>query len=120
MIVTIANFKGSGKRTTAIHLAAFMQTLGPTILADGDIVRASSKWAARGDDKGMPFTRSPSANLHELVEMALKLNLDVTGHLGACRYLVDRGYRYSARTTGRISCCANDEVTAGGADQSSG
>jgi hypothetical protein len=30
--------------------------------------------------------------------MALKLNLDVTGHLGACRYLVDRGYRYSART----------------------
>jgi chromosome partitioning protein len=68
MIVTIANFKGSGRRTTAIHLAAFMQTLGPTILADGDIVRASSKWAARGDDKGMPFKRSPSANLHELVE----------------------------------------------------
>ena len=52
--------------------------------------------------------------------MALKLNLDVTGHLGACRYLVDRGYRYSARTTGRISCCASDEVTAGGADQSGG
>jgi chromosome partitioning protein len=67
MIVTIANFKGSGKRTTAIHLAAFMQTLGPTILADGDIVRASSKWAARGD-KGMPFKRSPSANLHEPLE----------------------------------------------------
>jgi chromosome partitioning protein len=43
MIVTIANFKGSGKRTTAIHLAAFIQTLRPTILADGDIVRASSK-----------------------------------------------------------------------------
>ena len=56
MIVTIANFKGgSGKTTTAIHIAALMQTLGPTILADGDIVSASSKWAARGDAKGMPF-----------------------------------------------------------------
>jgi hypothetical protein len=73
MIVTIANFKGSGKRTTAIHLAAFMQTLGSTILANGDIVRASSKWAARGDDKGMSFKRSPSANLHELVECGVEI-----------------------------------------------
>jgi len=54
--ICIANFKGgSGKTTTAIHVAAFMQTLGPTILADGDIVRASSKWAARGNAKGLPF-----------------------------------------------------------------
>ena len=64
MIVTIANFKGgSGKTTTAIHIAAFMQTQGPTILADGDIVRASSKWAARSDGKGLPFTVVPIGQL---------------------------------------------------------
>ena len=64
MIVTIANFKGgSGKTTTAIHIAAFMQTLGPTILADGDIVCASSKWAARGDAKGLPFKVVPIGQL---------------------------------------------------------
>jgi cellulose biosynthesis protein BcsQ len=64
MIICIANFKGgSGKTTTAIHAAAFMQTLGPTILADGDIVRASSKWAARGDGAGLPFKVVPIGQL---------------------------------------------------------
>lgn len=36
-IICIANFKGdSGKATTAIHVAAYLQTLAPTSLADGD------------------------------------------------------------------------------------
>ena len=51
--ITVMSYKGGvGKTTTAIRIAAFMQTLGPTILSDGDIVRASSKWAARGNAKG--------------------------------------------------------------------
>jgi chromosome partitioning protein len=63
MIICIANFKGgSGKTTTAIHVAAFIQTLGPTILADGDIVRASGKWAARSNG-GLPFTVVPIGQL---------------------------------------------------------
>lgn len=57
MIVAIASFKGGvGKTTTAIHLAAYFQTLAPTLLVDGDIVRASTKWASRGS---LPFKVAP-------------------------------------------------------------
>lgn len=62
MLITIGNFKGgSAKTTTAFHIAAYMQTLGPTLLGDGDIVRASVKWAARGP--GVPFKVVPVAQL---------------------------------------------------------
>ena len=38
MIVTVASFKGGvGKTTTALHLAAYCQTLAPTLLVDGDL-----------------------------------------------------------------------------------
>jgi chromosome partitioning protein len=54
MIICVANFKGgSGKTTSAIHIAAFMATLAATILADGDIVRANSKWAQRGGGRNL-------------------------------------------------------------------
>jgi chromosome partitioning protein len=62
VLITIANFKGgSAKTTSAMHIAAYMQTLGPTILGDGDIVRASVKWAARGP--GVPCKVLPIAQL---------------------------------------------------------
>jgi cellulose biosynthesis protein BcsQ len=52
----VAIYKGGiGKTTTAIHVAAYMQTLAPTILADGDIVRASSKWAGVQRRYGLSF-----------------------------------------------------------------
>jgi chromosome partitioning protein len=62
MILCIANFKGGlGKTVTAVHLAAYLQTLAPTILVEGDIVRAISKWAARG--AGLPFKVVPVGQL---------------------------------------------------------
>jgi chromosome partitioning protein len=56
MIITVASYKGGvGKTTTAIHLAAYFQRLAPTLLIDGDIIRASTKWSQRGKGTGFPF-----------------------------------------------------------------
>jgi chromosome partitioning protein len=54
MIIAIASHKGGvGKSTTAIHLAAFLQELGTTILVDGDDNRSATLWASKGR---LPFT----------------------------------------------------------------
>lgn len=56
MIVTVASYKGGvGKTTTAIHLAAYFQRFAPTLLIDGDAIRAASLWSQRGDGKRFPF-----------------------------------------------------------------
>lgn len=54
MHVAIASFKGGvGKTTTAIHIAAYLQTLAPTLLLDGDATRNATEWAQRGP--GLPY-----------------------------------------------------------------
>ena len=53
MIVTVASFKGGvGKTTAAVHLAAYLQSKGPTLLVDGDANRSATAWAKRGE---LPF-----------------------------------------------------------------
>jgi chromosome partitioning protein len=48
MFVTVASYKGGvGKTTTAVHLADFLQELGPTLLIDGDPNRSATGWARR-------------------------------------------------------------------------
>jgi chromosome partitioning protein len=60
LIITLASYKGGvGKTTSAIHLAAFLNTQAPTALFDGDIIRAASKWSKRGPGKGLPFDVHP-------------------------------------------------------------
>lgn len=59
MILTVAGYKGGiAKTTTAVHLAAYLQTLAPTLLVDGDANRSASLWASHG---GLPFTVVPEA-----------------------------------------------------------
>jgi chromosome partitioning protein len=54
VIITVASYKGGvGKTTTAVHLAAYLQTLAPTLLLDGDDTRNATLWSQRG--KGFPF-----------------------------------------------------------------
>lgn len=49
MIITVASFKGGvGKTTAAIHLAAFLQTQGESLLIDADPNRSATGWAKRG------------------------------------------------------------------------
>jgi chromosome partitioning protein len=53
MRIAVVGFKGGvGKTTTAVHLAAYFQAKGPTLLIDGDPNRSSSDWASAGK---LPF-----------------------------------------------------------------
>ncbi len=50
MIITVAGYKGgTGKTTTAVHLACCLQSHAPALLIDGDPNRSASGWARRGE-----------------------------------------------------------------------
>lgn len=54
MNIGVVNIKGGvGKTTTSVHLGAFLQTKGPTVLFDGDPSHNALEWQKRGE--GFPF-----------------------------------------------------------------
>ena len=66
MKIACVAFKGGcGKSTTAIHLAAYLQRLAPTLLADGDTNQSVIDFAGRGE--GLPFA---VANERQAVKLA--------------------------------------------------
>ncbi len=55
MNITVVSYKGGvGKTTTAIHIAACLQQLAPTLLIDGDLNRSALAYARRGENS-LPF-----------------------------------------------------------------
>lgn len=75
MIVTIASHKGGvGKTTTAFHLAAYFQTLAPTLLLDGDETRNATAWCKRGD--GVSFTVADEVQAAKLARNFIHVVID--------------------------------------------
>ena len=76
MIISLTSYKGGvGKTTTAVHLAAYLQTLAPTLLLDGDETENASNWSQRGD--GFPFKVAPVASATKLAKNFEHFVIDV-------------------------------------------
>jgi chromosome partitioning protein len=79
MIVTVASHKGGvGKTTTAVHLAAYLQTLAPTLLLDGDDTRNATAWSQRG--KGFPFKIADEVQAARLARNFIHTVIDTGQH----------------------------------------
>jgi chromosome partitioning protein len=66
MIITVASYKGGcGKTTTAVHLAAYLQTRASCLLLDADATRNAINWNKRG--AGLPFRVAPYSQAAALV-----------------------------------------------------
>ena len=65
MHIAVASYKGGvGKTTTAVHVAAYLNTIAPTVLLDGDRTRNATEWSVRGE--GFPFTVADVASAMKL------------------------------------------------------
>jgi chromosome partitioning protein len=60
-VLSVVSTKGGvGKTVTAVHLAAYFQQFGQTLLVDGDATRSASLWAQPGK---LPFKVVPERRL---------------------------------------------------------
>ena len=74
MIIAITALKGGvGKTTTAVHLAAYLQTLAPTLLIDADKNRSALVWAK--EDK-LPFYVASQAGSPGLISKFTHIVID--------------------------------------------
>lgn len=65
MFITVAGYKGGiGKTTTAVHLAAALNKLAPTLLIDADENRSAISWGKRGD---LPFQMASERTAPKLI-----------------------------------------------------
>lgn len=79
MIITIASHKGGVcKTTSAVHLAAYLQTLAPTLLLDGDDTRNATAWGENG--KGFPFRVADQNSAALLAPQYIHIVIDTGQH----------------------------------------
>ena len=75
MIVTLASSKGgAGKTTSAVHIAAYFQTLAPTLLLDGDETLNALAWEQRGT--GFTFKVAPIGQAAKLARSYTHIVID--------------------------------------------
>jgi chromosome partitioning protein len=81
MIITVTSYKGGvGKTTTAVHLAAYLQRLAPTLLVDGDAIRSATKWSQRSEGQGLPFKIISYAQLARYAAQFTHIVIDTEGN----------------------------------------
>jgi chromosome partitioning protein len=74
MIIAITALKGGvGKTTTAVHLAAYLQTLAPTLLIDADKNRSALVWSK--EDK-LPFYVASQAGAPSMIAKFTHIVID--------------------------------------------
>jgi chromosome partitioning protein len=110
MIITVTSYKGGvGKTTTAIHLAAYLQRLAPTMLVDGDAIRSATKWSQRGTGSGLPFKVVSHAQMVSHIRDFQHIVIDTEGNpsdddfkdlAGNCDFLVIPAVPESVATDG--------------------
>jgi chromosome partitioning protein len=81
MIVSITNFKGgTGKTTSAVHVAAALNKRGKTILIDGDDNQSAAAWNERGNLNVSVITENELENAgaykHLVIDTAARPNAD--------------------------------------------
>jgi chromosome partitioning protein len=78
MILSVVSYKGGcGKTTTAVHLAAYLNSLTPAdkaVLLDGDPTRNATAWSRRG--AGFLFPVAPVEQLGKLARIHEHLVID--------------------------------------------
>jgi chromosome partitioning protein len=81
MLVGVGNYKGgTAKTTTAVHLATYLQKVGPTLLVDGDGIRSATKWSKRGSGNGLPFKVISHAQMAKHIKNYEHIVIDTEGN----------------------------------------
>ena len=74
MIIAVTALKGGvGKTTTAIHLAAFLQTNAPTLVVDADKNRSALHWSR---EDALPFLVASQAGATALIKKYTHIIID--------------------------------------------